>query len=155
MSESRQEQAKRQALARFADSGPDRLNCAQAVVAFALQIMGHDPRQTVVARYFGGGMAGMGEACGVLTGASMALGIRDCHLPDQGSNFRNSTTGALRALIRDFGSEFGSRRCRELTGCDLSTPEGHKAFKESLAHERCNDYVRWVCDRLAPLLETM
>ncbi len=56
------EQAKAEALARFTDPGPDHINCAQAVVRFALSMLGADDDLMKTARYLGGGVAGMGEA---------------------------------------------------------------------------------------------
>ena len=58
--------------------GPSRLHCAQAVLRFALLVADLDPDLVVAARYLGGGVARMGETCGVLTGAALALGLRDC-----------------------------------------------------------------------------
>ncbi|MCA1790222.1 MAG: C-GCAxxG-C-C family protein, partial [Thioalkalivibrio sp.] len=57
-------QAKEEASAGFHDRGPGHLNCAQAVVHFALRSLGRDPRLVVAARYMGGGMARMGHTCG-------------------------------------------------------------------------------------------
>ena len=144
--------AKADALARFADPGPDHVNCAQAVLRFALLVTGIDPDLVVAARYFGGGMVGMGEACGAVTGAALALGLRDYRLPEQVTDRPPLTSDQLQNLLRDFAAEFGSRRCAELTGHDLSTPDGYKAFRKSEARERCPGYVAWVCDHLAPLL---
>lgn len=157
------EEAKSAALARFNDSGEHHLNCAQTVVYFALLTMGEDFNLSAEdldlvksANYFGGGIAGRGEACGALTGAALALGLRDLFLSSQASSnhseLRAETAEQLRVLIRDFTDQFGSRRCADLTGFDLSTPEGHDAFMKSEAHRRCDDYVGWACDRLAPLL---
>lgn len=146
------EHAKADALARFADPGPDRVNCAQAVLRFALLVTGLDPDLVVTGRYFGGGMARMGEACGAVTGAALALGLRDSRLTEQVTDGPALTSDRLQDLLRDFAAEFGSRRCVELTGHDLSTPEGYGLFRTSEAHERCAGYVGWVCDRLAPLL---
>ena len=145
--------AKADALARFTDPGPDRINCAQAVVRFALLVTGLDPDLVIAARHFGGGVARMGEACGAVTGAALALGLRDYQLPEQGPDQLALNARHLQDSLRDFATEFGSRRCIELTGHDLSTPEGYKMFRDSGAHERCAGYVGWVCDRLAPLLD--
>ena len=146
------EQAKAEALARFNDPGPDHINCAQAVVCFALAVLDLDPDLIAVARYFGGGIAGMGEACGAITGTALALGLRDAHLDDEDPELRPRTTGSLQDLIRGFTLEFGARRCADLTGCDLSTPEGHDAFMVCEARKRCPECVGWMCDRLAPML---
>jgi len=146
------EQAKADALSRFNDQGPDHINCAQAVLRFALLLQGHDPGLIAAARYLGGGVTGLGETCGVVTGAALTLGLRDLHLTETDPELRPRTTGALQEIIRSFTLEFGARRCADLTGCDLSTPEGHEAFVASGARDRCPGYVGWMCDRLTPLL---
>ena len=150
--------AKALALSRFADPGPDHINCAQAVLAFALAVKGLDADLITVARYFGGGVAGMGEVCGAVSGATLALGVRDQFSPsgtdghDRKVDSPAATRAALQEIMRAFTTEFGSLRCRELTGYDLSTAEGHDAFVKSGANERCPLMVGWMCDRLAPLL---
>jgi len=147
-----QERAKAGALARFAATGPEHINCAQAVVAFALDMMGEDPDLVATAGYFGGGIVGMGEACGAVTGAALALGLRDYCRKGIAVDGPNPTPDLLKGLMRDFAGQFGSRRCGELTGHDLSTPEGRDLFMKSEIRDRCPLYVGWVCDRLAPLL---
>jgi C_GCAxxG_C_C family probable redox protein len=146
------QEARADTLARFKDPGPNHVNCSQAVVRFALLVLDMDTDLVTVARYFGGGIAGMGEVCGAVSGAAMALGMRDMDLVVESPELRHRTTEQLQELIRSFSDEFGCRRCRDLTGFDLSTPEGHDAFAASDARGRCADYVGWMCDRLAPLL---
>jgi C_GCAxxG_C_C family probable redox protein len=147
------EEAKAEALARFADKGPDHINCAQAVVCFALLVLGRDPDYLTTARYLGGGIAGMGEACGVLTGAALAMGLRDLHLDEEPEDLASLTRADLQQVLKDFTQEFGARRCADLTGCDLSTPEGHEKFIATGASERCPLFVGWMCDRVAPMLQ--
>ena len=155
--------AKEESLARFADEGPGHINCAQAVLSFALRVEGMDPELITVARYFGGGVAGMGEVCGALSGAALALGLRDHEAqrsPAGGGAGTErhpdpkATRVALQDLMRAFNKEFEALRCRDLTGCDLTTPEGHDAFVKGGANQRCPLFVSWVCDRLLPLLDT-
>ena len=149
------EQAKAQALARFEDPGPGHINCGQAVLCYALLRMGEDPESIMYARYVGGGIAGMGEVCGVLNGTALALGVRDLALTERGVKEPPSAADQLKEIVRDFTREFGSCRCRDLTGYDLSSPEGMDAFKKSEIRGRCVDYVRWACERLDPLLGVM
>jgi C_GCAxxG_C_C family probable redox protein len=146
------EQAKANALARFADTGPDRVNCSQAVLCYALEVMGHDCDLATVAKYFGGGIAGMGEACGAVTGAAMAAGARDYYAEGKGPDRTAETKAALQKAMKGFTDKFGFCGCRDLTGYDLSTPEGFTAFKMSEAHDRCQLYVAWMMDEIAPLL---
>jgi C_GCAxxG_C_C family probable redox protein len=145
-------EAKTAALAEFNDPGPAHINCCQAVVRFAVLVLGCDPDLVTVGRYFGGGIAGMGEACGAITGTAMALGMRDLCLGESADELRPRTAESLRETIRDFGDTFTCRRCADLTGFDLSTPEGHDAFMASEKRGRCAEYVGYMCDRLAPLL---
>jgi C_GCAxxG_C_C family probable redox protein len=145
-------EAKTAALAEFNDPGPAHINCCQAVVRFAALVLGCDPDLVTVGRYFGGGIAGMGEACGAITGSAMALGMRDLCLGEQVEEFRPRTMESLRQAISDFGATFTCRRCADLTGFDISTPEGHDAFMASEKRALCVEYVGYMCDRLAPLL---
>ncbi len=146
------EQAKADALARFQDPSPTRINCYQALLCFALQRMGEDPSRITEARYMGGGVAGMGEICGVLNCMALILGIRDYTVMKRGVQEPPSAMDALKQNIRDFDAEFGVLRCRELTGYDLSSPEGMDAFRKSDIRARCSDYLIWAFDRLDPLL---
>jgi C_GCAxxG_C_C family probable redox protein len=146
------EKAKEAALAVFNDPGPSHVNCAQAVLHFGLRLMEQPTDMITIARYFGGGVAGMGHLCGAVTGAALALGARDMLLPGHPAEAAAASRDKLQATMRAFQSEFRDSNCRELTGFDVSTPEGFKAFKASEASKRCAVYVSWMCDQLAPLL---
>jgi C_GCAxxG_C_C family probable redox protein len=146
------EQAKTETLARFTDPSPGHINCAQAVVHFALLVLGEDPDRITAARYMGGGIASMGEACGAITGTALALGLRDSLLSGGDPDLQPQTVEKLREFVRGFTERFGARRCIDLTGFDLSTPEGREAFGPSEARKCCVDYVSWMCDQLTPLL---
>jgi C_GCAxxG_C_C family probable redox protein len=144
--------AKAEALARFQAPAPEHINCGQAVYDYVLLRLGEDTELITQARYFGGGIAGMGEICGVLNGAALGLGMRDMVLTERGEETPADTGDQLKAMLRDFEAAFGSRRCGDLTGYDLSTPDGMAAFKMSDIRARCSDYVTWAIDRLEPLL---
>jgi C_GCAxxG_C_C family probable redox protein len=147
------EQAKSEALARFKKSGPDHVNCAQAVVAYALMRLDEDPEWIAAAGYMGGGIAGTGDVCGAMNGTALSLGIRDLALKERGVEDPPSSSDQLQGILRDFAARFGSCGCRELTGHDLSTPEGRNTFHLSEISGRCADYVEFAIDRLEPLLK--
>ena len=89
-----------------------------------------------IATAFGGGIGGTGSVCGALVGAVMAIGLRHGR---QLSSERDARAYALtQELRRRFEAEMGHVDCRELTGMDLSTPEGVKRFYAS-------DVPRRVC----------
>jgi hypothetical protein len=48
---------------------------------------------------------------------------------------------AVRQFLEGFEDRFGSINCRELTGCDLGTPEGQASFKANHLIERCTGFV--------------
>jgi C_GCAxxG_C_C family probable redox protein len=152
-------EAKADALARFTDPGPGHVNCAQAVARYALLVRGYDPELVKSAQFFGGGVAGMGETCGAITGAALALGLCEHERMGRGADTQPAPdpdkpplSERLQALVRGFAQEFEAIRCRDLTGHDLSTPEGRKVFHESEDRHRCAEFVGWACDRLTPLL---
>jgi C_GCAxxG_C_C family probable redox protein len=152
MSRHTPEQAKADALAGFSETGPAHINCAQTVVRFALLTLSEDPELIEVARYFGGGISGMGETCGAITGAALALGIRDMGLAEESPELRPRATERLQELIRGFRSKFGACSCEELTGFHLDVPEEHETFMKSEIRGSCAEYVGWMCDALTPLL---
>ena len=145
-------QAKEEAIAGFLERGPGHLNCAQAVVHFALRSLGRDPGLALAAHYMGGGMARMGHTCGAVSGAAIALGLRDLTAPEGEPHDAAEATLWLQSLIRDFDQEFFAVGCLELTGHDLSTREGYRAFAKSDAQPRCAHYVAWAIDRLSDIL---
>ena len=145
-------EAKAEALAGFGASGSAHLNCAQAVVFFALRALGRDVDLITAARYLGGGMVRLGHECGAVTGAVLALGLRDLTDPEGTERDVAGATAELQELVRAFEAEFGHTTCRELTGHDLSTRESYKIFAASDARPRCADYVGWVCDRVGAVL---
>jgi C_GCAxxG_C_C family probable redox protein len=142
------------AVATFQEEGPKHKNCAQSVMLFALAALRDADRDVSVARYLGGGIAMSGSTCGALTGAALALAVRDRlrHGPDWGDDVASDTRSELRALMTEFAVRFGSASCHELTACDFTTPDGYRRFRDDRLYENCATYVRWVCEQLAETL---
>jgi C_GCAxxG_C_C family probable redox protein len=82
-----------------------------------------------IATPFGGGIGGRGEVCGAVTGAVMAIGMK--HGREEPSQPNRHAYALAREFCRRFEEETGSVSCRDLTGMDLSTPEGLQAFHAS------------------------
>jgi len=89
-----------------------------------------------IATAFGGGIGGTGSVCGALVGAVMAIGIRYGRRDPSEKDAR--AYALTQELRRRFEAEMGHVDCRDLTGMDLSTPEGVKRFYGS-------DVPRTVC----------
>jgi C_GCAxxG_C_C family probable redox protein len=84
------------------------------------------------------GMARTNRTCGAVSGAIMGLGLSTGRRsPDEqvDENYQ-----VVQEFIRQFEDEVGSTNCRELTGNDMTTPEGLQAYLESDQSERCRGY---------------
>lgn len=130
-------------------------SCSQAVLSTFGPALGLD-RDTAlkVAAAFGGGMAGRGETCGVVSGALMVIGLRygRTRTDDEEANERAYTLA--QEFVKEFESRNGSVFCRDLLGYDISTPEGlGSARQENLRTTRCINFVRGAAEILEELLE--
>ena len=129
-------------------------NCAQSVFsAFAAQL-GLD-RETALklATPFGGGIAGTGQTCGVVSGALMAIGLK-LGTTSADKEARGKTYAAARKFMELFKDRHGSILCREILGCDIGTPEGMKnAQDKKLFATLCSKVVKDAAEILSQVLE--
>lgn len=104
--------------------------CSESLLLAVCQELGIEseliPR---IATAFGGGIGGRGEVCGAVTGSVMAIGLR--HGREEPWQPPDKAYALAQEFCRRFEEEMGHLRCRDLTGMDLSTPEGAKAFYTS------------------------
>jgi arsenite methyltransferase len=107
-------------------------NCAQSVLAACGESRGL-PRDTAlrVAGSFGGGMGRLGESCGAVTGAMMVIGLAHAKTAPGEDAAREKGYELTRALASRFKEKHHTTCCRELIGCDLTTPEGRQQAKDS------------------------
>lgn len=127
--------------------------CSQAILATYGQELGLARSQAMkLASAFAGGMC-LGETCGVVTGAFMVLGLAraadDCD--------RRDSRDDVHAVVADFVKRFEKRNnvivCKELLGCDISTPQGvSKATRGGLFGTVCPKLVRDAAEILEEML---
>jgi len=126
---------------RLFDSG---LNCAESV----LLAVSHDkfpqsigvviPR---IATGFGGGIARNGDICGALAGGVMAISLAlGRNSPEE---LRDPCYLAVDQFYSEFVREFGSCKCRELTGIDLKTAKGREEYMTKIHADLCSRIVLW------------
>jgi C_GCAxxG_C_C family probable redox protein len=130
----------------------DRFNCAQSVFVACGPDEGLSEQMCLtLAGPFGGGMGRMGEVCGAVTGALLVLGVRYGQgMATDPAQARGPLYERVAALAKTFRERNGGLTCRELTGCDLRTPEGQEQFKtRDLHHTLCQKLV----ESAAKLLE--
>jgi len=118
-------------------------SCSQAVFGAFAPEFGLDEDVAVrVASGFGGGMR-MGDTCGALTGAFMALGLALGGNASRTAEGRQAVSEAVIACTRRFLDSHGALACRDLLGCDIHTLEGkQRALDQNLFETKCRDLVR-------------
>ncbi len=94
-------------------------------------------------------MGRRGFVCGAVTAGvaacGMVVGQRSEATREGRGALREETYSRVQELTRHFEAEFGTVECRELTACDLLTPEGQATFKATGANDRiCRPAVRFV-----------
>ena len=126
--------------------------CSQAIVSVYGPPLGltHE-RALRIAAGFAGGMR-QGETCGAVTGALMVLGLRHCSADCGKPAGRAEVNERVIEFADRFKQRNGSTTCRELLGCDISTPEGMK-------HARARNLFKTTCVQMvkdaAEILEEM
>ncbi len=128
-------------------------NCSQAILAaFGPQEGLAEPDCVRLAAPFGGGIGRLGETCGAVTGAIMVLGLRYGGQTTTDPRAKAAMYERVRDFVARFKARHGSFTCRELLGCDISTPEGFRQVQERNVHQTvCPPLVRTA----AELLEEM
>lgn len=119
-------------------------SCSQAVFAAYGDNFGLD-RETALrlAAGFGGGMGRMAQTCGAVTGAVMLIGMKYGSVDARARQAKEKTYERVREFAGKFNDRHGSLVCRELLGCDMSTPEGFQEAKERrLSATVCAGLVR-------------
>lgn len=128
-------------------------NCAQSILStYGIQYGLDRDTALKLATGFGGGMAGFGRTCGVVSAAFMVIGLK----------YGMGVKGDLKMkektyqLIRKFSDQFQgincSVICKELLECDINTPEGKNYYSQNaLFDNKCLQYVK----NAAEILENM
>jgi C_GCAxxG_C_C family probable redox protein len=130
-------------------------NCSQSVLSVFCEEMGLDKETAAkIASGFGGGIAHMGETCGAVSGAIMAISLK------RGMSLAGKpylSNDVVYGLTGDFTKEFikrnGSLKCRDLLGVDLNDKEAYaEARKKGLFYSVCPKYVSDAVEILGGLL---
>ena len=118
-------------------------NCSQAVfVPFAGRFGLTEEQAIGMAAGFGGGIGQMGETCGAVTGACMALGLLAQERSGSGYEVKYQAYALVQEFIPRFREKCGALKCRDLLGRDISDPQQyHAAKQEDLFHTRCPLFI--------------
>ena len=129
-------------------------NCCQSVLLSYCQEFGLDSQMASrLSTGFGAGMGRMAGACGAATGAFMVLGLKYGNARVEDSEQKQKTY----KLVREFTAKFEARNdsiiCKDILGCDISTPEGlSEARKEALFSKLCPKFIQDAAEILQEML---
>lgn len=119
-------------------------NCSQAILkAYGPEFSIDEELAYKIASTLGGGIARTGNTCGAVTGALMVIGLRyrNSDIEDQDNIYLTYEIG--KEFIDKFESIHGSIKCKDLLGCDISTPEGYeKATSNNIFSDLCPKFVK-------------
>ena len=106
-------------------------NCSQSVLAVFAKELGISKKTALrVSTGFGGGMR-MGEVCGALTGALMALGLHNGHDVEGDLEEKQRANDMTLAFVGKFKMLNGAVRCVDiLEGLNASIPEEKELIEE-------------------------
>lgn len=127
----------------------DGYNCAQSVFYSFCDYLHFDKDTALkVSCGFGAGMGRKEEVCGAISGGIMVIGMIFGRGENQDRSLTEQTYLMTRELMDKFTERQGTFICRRLLeDCELTTPEGQKAFKEKdLLNKVCKECVRNVVE---------
>lgn len=131
-------------------------SCSQAVLAAYGPDLGLDRDAALrISQVFGGGLARSADMCGAVYGALLVLSLKHGRTRPEDEDMRDTTYTLAREFLRMFRERYGGHvNCRDLLGCDISTPEGSQKAVESKVHnELCPEFIRTAGEILEDLLE--
>ena len=127
------------------------LHCAESIVMAIAR--SHSIESMIVpkaATAFGSGLARTCDICGALTGAIMSISMLWGR--SESTESFEKTYSATQRIIQEFEQEFGSRNCKTLLGCDLSTMEGEIKFIDQKLYLQCAMYTARASEIAARIL---
>lgn len=130
-------------------------NCAQAVFfSFCDDLLIDKDKALKIACGFGAGMGRKEEVCGAVTGGIIVIGAKYGRGVNDGRTAQEETYAKTRELMNQFTDRHGSFICRILlNGCELTTAEGQKHFKENdLLNKICKPCVQSVVQIIEKIL---
>ena len=130
-------------------------NCAQSVFTTFCEDFGLDKELGLkIASSFGGGMGHLGEACGAVTGALMALGLKYGQTKQEDKESKELNYKLDKEFAARFKKLNGSINCSELLGYDLTDEKQFKEAKENgICKRMCPKFVKDAANLLEEMLK--
>ena len=127
-------------------------SCSQCVIAACCEDLNLDQQDAYrIASGFGGG-CGFGEVCGAVAGAVMVIGLLNASVAGDAADKQAAgrTYKQVRRFMFEFRSRFGSVRCRDLIGYDISELDEYQDIQDLDRNlfARCPSYVQTALELL-------
>ncbi len=129
-------------------------SCAQAIFSVYSEDQLIDREISLkIATGFGGGMGRLGNVCGAVTGALMALGLKFGQSKIEEADAKDTTYQLVNKFITKFITRNNSIVCKELLGYSLNIPEEMQIIREqNLIATRCVKFVQDAAEILEELM---
>lgn len=129
-------------------------NCAQSVIISFSDILDIEEENALrIASGFGGGMGGMQETCGAVTGAFMVIGFLKGKYKDGDDDSKELTNELIKEFTHKFIDKNKSINCKKLIDFDLSTKEGKdKAVEADVFAKKCTAFISHAVELLEEIL---
>jgi C_GCAxxG_C_C family probable redox protein len=118
-------------------------NCSQAVLSVFAREYGLDEMTILkIASGFGGGIGHMGQTCGAVTGAVIAIGLKSGMSLEKTHESNQKTYDIIGRMVDEFKKRNGTVICQELFGVDFNDAEAYrKARKEGRFYSVCPKFI--------------
>jgi C_GCAxxG_C_C family probable redox protein len=130
-------------------------NCAQSVLySFCDEFQIDENTALKMSCGFGAGMGRQEEICGAVTDGIIVIGLKYGRGKNDDNPAKELTYAKTRELMKRFSEKHGTYVCRKLlNGCELTTEEGQKYFKENdLNNKTCKLCVESVVEILESII---
>ena len=121
-------------------------NCAQSVFAAFHEEMGLDEETALKLMVsMGGGVGGLRETCGVITGAAMALNMIQKEIKPADPDYKKAMYALVQKMAAQFTQKYSTIICRELLELNDITPSPVPAVRDAAYYEvrPCGKYVEY------------
>lgn len=125
-------------------------NCSQSVAAAFSREMGMEEDVVLgLASSFGGGMAGLRQMCGAVSGMFLVMGQLQGHYPPEDREAKQAHYAKLRDMAGRMEAQYGSLICAELLRRNdiIPKPDPSERDAEYYAKRPCSRYVE-ACARI-------
>lgn len=146
----RQDELKRAAQQNF----EQHYNCAESMLLAYLNVYDRVSSLLSAATCFGGGVAGTGRVCGVLSGTLIAVGLHYNRQKPEEKELYGKVRDKAQKIVKEFERKTGSVNCLDHVQYDLTTMEGReKLHNDKEAVEKCKSFISLASELLAVELQ--